>query len=162
MTREQLKLDIAHIKEKLNQTLSKQEEDILEIRAELAKMEAELEKSEKVELEGGSFFFDTIGTINCRKDTHIIPRQFGAERATKELAEIASKNMVARNKLEAWVAQIQGNSEGTYSIYLLLSNNKYSYIENHLNFTGSVRMYKSTAETLCQWLNEGRITLEKE
>jgi len=132
------------------------EQNIKNMEAELAKMKEELARSEKIEIE----YQPHRMVLPSVSTTQEASTQLGFNRATKELAEIASKNMIARNKLEAYAHQIQGNSDGSYGIYIIPSSGKYSYTENQLNFTGSVRMYLSTAQQICEWLNDGRISLE--
>ena len=148
------------MKEQLKQNIEK-------MKAELAKMEAELEKSEKVELEKFNYGINGVGQISDKHYKSEFNANAGMTRATKELAEIASKNMVSRNKLEAYAMQLEPEWRDvfniSYFIYYDLINNMYSVgSHNGVRHIGNVYMSKQTAETICQWLNEGRITLEKE
>lgn len=148
-------------KEQLKQNIERME-------AELAEMKAKLENSEKFKLEKGKYFLNGNGTISTPAGI-INEHNNGATRTTKELAEIASKNMVARNKLEAYVMQLEPewradwNNYSQHKYYIYVFKGVFHYASMILNnLIGTVFMSKQTAETLCQWLNEGRITLEKE
>ena len=139
------------------------EQNIENMKAELAKMEKQLADSDTVELvpqrwkasEDGN----PIGTGVANKRF----TSLGLTRSTKELAGIASKNMVTRNKLEAYAMQIDPAHRVTdnscqYYIspymgrFIVLSNESYRSL-------GTVYMSESTAQQICEWLNDGRITL---
>ena len=145
-------------KQKLQQNIEKME-------AELQQMKLELEKCDKVKLEGGKYYINGYGHVE-KYDATPVDIKNGATRATRELAEIASKNMVARNKLEAYAMQLEPEWRDVIGIpayYIYKNKNIFmvgSFCEHR--HIGCVYMSKQAAETLCEWLNDGRITLEKE
>ena len=135
----------------------KLQQDIEEMKAKLAEMETEL--GDKLELKKGSYLPTLSGDIALDDrwwDDDAV--QCGATRATKELAEIASKNMLARNRLEAWVHQYQKDDVGDYIIYLD-DDNKYDKSPDNMPIIGAVHMKRDTAEWICDKLNNKRITL---
>ena len=112
-----------------------------------------------LELEDDDYCLYISGGVVTKKEylSHFL--KAGCARKTRELAELASKNMTTRNRLEAWVHQMQGNGKGYYHIqhsegyYKLTSSDSFS-----INL-GSVRMEKETAEWITTLLNDGRIIL---
>ena len=133
-------------------------QNIENMKKELAKMEAELAESEKVELKDGGWYIDTFGNIYCIQSIRKAIDN-GGTRATKELAEIASKNMVTRNKLEAYVHQIQGYDGGEYTISSRDGDYEvYSRVEKRYPLC-TVFMERDTAKKIVQYLRDGRITL---
>ena len=111
-----------------------------------------------LELEDDDYCLYISGGVVTKKEylSHFL--KAGCARKTRELAELASKNMTTRNRLEAWVHQIQGNSEGTYFI------SKFNTAHNLGNALGAktigaVYMQHSTAEWLIERLNSGAIVL---
>ena len=75
---------------------------------------------------------------------------------------MASKNMLTRNRLEAWVHQIQGNHNDILKYSIKLVRDRYSpkvSVDDAENIIGAVYMKKETAEWICERLHDGRITL---
>ena len=134
-----------------NKRLLKQAED------NLADVRKYIEEDEKCELTADGYYFNIASTVS--KFTSHSNIKYGGTRATKELAEIASKNMTTRNRLEAWVHQIQGDNRGKY--FINLHNDKYeiAHIAEYYNIQGTVYMTEDTAEWICERLNDGRIVL---
>lgn len=144
-------------KEKLQQQIQTME-------SELAKMKVELEQSEKVKLIGGKGYY--IDEINPCYNFNSAGKSVenGLFRATKELAEIASKNMIQRNKLEAYAMQIDPEwrdvGTGRTTAHFIQKGEEYEVSwDFNVRVLGTVYMSKPTAETLCEWLNDGRIEL---
>ena len=140
----------------------KLQEQIETMREELAKMETELAESEKVELTKGEYQFHAHGGVNT--NVYVWATKVGVTRATKELAEIASKNMVTRNKLEAYVHQIDPDWRdlgiGNKAYRIVKDKNEYFITwDETFRTLGSVYMSQSTAEQICKWLNDGKIKL---
>ena len=138
-------------------------ENIARMEQELADMKKQLEQQDKLELKGGDgweiYATMPINKFRREKSSSVVKR--GAFRATRELAEIADKNMVARNRLEAYVHQIQGDGEGlTYILYNRYMKKYMNGIEYAIHKKiGTVYMQKETAEILCSALNNGKIEL---
>ena len=133
-------------------------ENIAKIEAELVEMKKQLEDNEKYELTANGWHISSRGTIQNFSAAHTVLSK-GCIRGTKELAEIASRNMVTRNILEAWVHQIQGDGDGFYTIY---KNGKGTYIiyEDTYPLLGAVYMKEETAKWICERLNDRRIKLK--
>ena len=152
MDKEQLKQDIKDMKAK-----------ITTMEGVLARMEAELENCGEVELKKGHISLNGNGDIDYSDSSKSYVKN-GATRATKELAEIASQNMVARNKLEAYAMQLDPEYkyiEGEFYSSIYKYKGEYNYDECKDDYIGSPKMSKQTAITLCEWLNDGRISLDK-
>ena len=81
-------------------------------KAQLDKLKEKLLINEKLELKCNNYYINGDGYVSWVNISEKSSR-LGGTRATKELAEIASKNMVTRNKLEAWVHERQGDSTGS-------------------------------------------------
>ena len=130
------------------------ENDIKRIEQVLAYMKKQLVQQNKLELKNTGYYLNTDGSIIEGIHSSAI---HGATRLTKELAKTASRNMVARNRLEAHVHEIQGDGEGKYIIYN--SGNIYSCVYVSQIYLGAVYMEIETAEILCEALNNGEIEL---
>ena len=135
-------------------------QEIETVKAQLDKLEKKLIDNKKLELTYNRSYFrlksnGVIVSDNCMESE----AKAGATRATRKLAEVASNNMVTRNRLEAWVHERQGNREGDS---FLQKDNKGNYVyDNAPYFTiGAVYMLDKTAEWICERLNDGRISLE--
>lgn len=145
----------------------KLQEQIDTMREELAKMESKLAEFEKVELNQGEYLIWSHGDIDRISGVQEFKNDCtnsGATRTTKELAEIASKNMITRNRLEAYAHQIDPEWRDTgigtvvYEIYSIGGYyKKYPHTNNRT--LGAVYMSESTAEQICEWLNDGLISL---
>jgi len=138
----------------------------------IKRLEAELETLKKeheseLELVGGDgYIIFTSSEFNKtdRRDTSNAVQR-GAFRATKELAEIADKNMVVRNKLEAFAMQLdpEWRDEGIPNTAYHMLKGQSSYFTGcvqAVRAVGTVYMSKETAETICEKLNSEEITLE--
>ena len=145
---------------KLEDNIVKMEEQVDKLKCEIASMKAKLKEQDKLKLKGGEgwYIHSVNGSYHAPLAHHRTVSR-GAFRATKELAEQADAMMVKRNRLEAYVHQLQGNSEGEYSIYYIPQNAKYSYVANSLSFIGSVKMLESTAIKLSEALTTGEISI---
>ncbi len=129
----------------------------------LLNMKEELKQSKKLELTANAYKIwgdgSFIENFNTSDYTEV-----GATRATKKLAEIASKNMVIRNKLEAYAMQIDPewrDEIGIRSYYIYINhNNHYDYsYSTHTRSMGTVFMPEEIAIKICGALNNGDITL---
>ena len=120
-------------------------------------------KSEKVELEGGEWWFNVPGRVERYHSTEET-RTNGAERKTEELAIQASKRMVRANRLEALVTQVDPD----YKWWIEKKDNY--YISNYKKIWGvykqdytcnpcTVYMTQKTAKIICAMLNEKRFVL---
>ena len=132
-------------------------QDIQDVIDKMEKLKSELEQSEKCELAEGVYCITTGGNLSTIWGTSNIIN--GATRVTKELAERASKNMVQRNRLEAWVHQIQGDGEGDSFISKFNDDHVLGKTVNGRRTLGAVYMKQETAEWICDRLNDGRVTL---
>lgn len=142
------------------------EQSIKDMKVKLQEMEAEL-KDSKLELVGGEGYVLQGGDKPwARPNAGLAYLQRGAFRATKELAEIADKNMVARNKLEAYAMQIdpewRENFDGeTWNNIIMRSiHGKYDVMQDLNKRLGCVYMSNQTARKLCDALNAGEINLD--
>ena len=137
-----------------------------EIKQEIETAKAHIDKLEKKLLNKGTTELKTCnyktllnGTVSYTNNPEF-QNKYGSNRKSQELAELASKNMVTRNRLEAWVHERQGNDEGKY--YIEYKNSRYNatdigYFGKKI---GTVYMSQETAEWICERLNDGRISLE--
>ena len=128
------------------------QEDVDKAKRCLAEMEAKLTEQDKLELP------DTGHAIH----NHILT-ELGSLRATKELAEIASSRMISANKLEAYASVLEPDYrwvEGGYSTVSMLSPTVYVRTTwNTYDFIGVPKMSKTTAEKICELLNNKEISL---
>ena len=131
--------------------------------AHIDKLEKKLLGSKKLELKYELYCYNLHITANTPEKGIKVEgwRTHGATRATKELAEIATKNMVTRNKLEAWVHERQGDGEGYWRIQISEGYYKAVSWDSMSKIIGAVYMKKETAEWICERLNDGRISLNK-
>lgn len=125
---------------------------------QIDRQDVQLKQHNKLELKGGSGYYisSTFG-VDSTSLAHKETVTRGAFRATKELAKIADKNMVTRNRLEAYVHQIQGDGEGRYTMFH--NGSAYCIGKLGLKYLGTVYMKEKTAEILCKALNAGEIEL---
>ncbi len=128
----------------------------------LLKMKEEFKQSEKLELlhVGRTIYTDGDIGISCTAKQ----RLNGATRATRELAEIASNNMITRNRLEAYCHQLEPewrDNIGQKSYYLYVDESGAYSIGStvYIRQTGTVHMSHKTAEIICKKLNTGEIEL---
>ena len=142
---------------------------LVEVREALKQVQNRVDElfkaDEKLELTEGSYLFTLSGEIKSddRWWTNVTV-QAGATRQTPELAEIASKNMIERNRLEAWVMEREPEwSDDRYDqlSYILLVNEQGYHISSNISsrYLSAIYMSKETAEWICERLNDGRIVL---
>jgi len=150
------------------------QDNIRRIEAELETMKQQLieqEKSKMVELEGGDWYIDTLGVID-NASTTINSRNFGAEFKTKELAEKALVDMRKTNRLRNLAMQIDpdfidefdytkhNNQPYLKSCYIYNNSGEWKTGSNtNSRYYGTIVMSKSTAEKICQLLNDGLFEL---
>ena len=129
------------------------------------KVDELIKADETLELTEGSYLFTLSGEIKSddRWWTNVTV-QAGATRQTPELAEIASKNTIERNRLEAWVMEREPEwRDNRYDqlSYVLLINEQGYHISSNISsrYLGAIYMSKETAEWIVARLNDGRIVL---
>jgi len=129
----------------------------------LTKMREELKQNKKLELTTSAYRIWGDGNITENFNVSNYTSA-GATRATKKLAEIASKNMVTRNRLEAYAMQIDPEWKdviGQISYYIFTDDSqKFDFgSTTYTRQVGCVHMSKETAEIICKALNAGEIEL---
>lgn len=114
---------------------------------------------------GGEWTVDITGLV-FTGDTDRESRDFGTERATRELAKVASEKMRVFNRLLAYVDEACGGYEfsaGRDNAYISFDteDNKYlvSYEASEFKSLGTVYMHLDTAHMLCKKLNSGEVVL---
>ena len=131
--------------------------DIENVQKQIDELKAKLVKQDKLELLSEGEYLSVLNkTLNYR--------QAGAIRATKELAEIASKRMIQANKLEAYASVLEPDyvwveGDRFTSIYYCPKFKEYSTETTDLISIGVPKMSKPTAEKLCELLNNEEINL---
>jgi hypothetical protein len=129
-----------------------------------AKFEAE-NKPETWNPKGGEWTIDITGEVFTGA-TDRESRDFGTERATRELAQAASEKMRVFNRLMAYVDEVSGGWEftvGCDNAYISydIEDNEYlvSYEKSEFKGLGTVYMHIDTAHMLCKKLNSGEVVL---
>jgi len=149
------------MKIKLTKEQRKQMQDAYE-RKELIEFEIFVPEPEKVELEGGEWWMNTVGDLgNCVSDLQ--SRNFGVERSTEEAVKLARDRMIRVNRLSALAHQLNGEREsikGKYTHYIYKYKGDW-VASSILNVYHPERVYmtESCAKEICELLNTGIFSL---
>jgi hypothetical protein len=142
--------------------MNKRQEEIAGLKRRIEALEKE--EVEQWEPEGGKWFVDDCGSVECFKSIDS-SRMFGLERDTKEKAEKASNKMRAFNRLLAYHDEFCPDYEFThenknYYVFFSESNNQYmtDRMVNH-RVIGCVFFPSQVAIELCHKLNSGEVVL---
>ena len=149
---------------KKEKTMTNEEikQEIETAKAQLDKLEEKLLRRKKLELNKACYYkFGHYGEVlSTEQFINYNTIKLGFGRETKELAEVASKNMITRNRLEAWIHERQGDGEGYWRIQISEGYYKAVSWDSMSKILGAVYMSQETAEWICESLNDGRISLE--
>lgn len=113
---------------------------------------------------GGEWTVDITGLV-FTGDTDRESRDFGTERATRELAKVASEKMRVFNRLLAYVDEACGGyifTAGCENAYVVFDFQEGVYTHNYHAFNktlGTVYMPRTIASELCKKLNSGEVVL---
>lgn len=147
--------------------MTKLEQNIERIEAELAQMKQELEDSKKFKWEypiGKTFF---VGSTEISSDCISTDNTWvnnGRYRMLEANAKYALERNRLANRLEALAEQIEPDyvvpdiGEYTYFIYLYKNEYRNTFVKNN-RYIGQVYMSKDTAYKVCELLNSGEVVL---
>jgi hypothetical protein len=137
------------------------------LQAEMDKLQSIIDQPEQWEPEGGEWYIRNDASIGNSSSTDNC-RNFGLERSTKELAERATKEMRAFNRILAyvhehapdWVADWSDANQKKCNVYFNHTSKDYWHVDYNV-FSNSVQPYmpENVARQLCEDLNSGRVVL---
>ncbi len=146
-----------------------------QLQQEIAELQKQLEEKQKAlsampdkwEPKGGEYWINAHGLV--RHDvTSRVTRNYGAEYATREQAEKASKAMRAHNRLLAYVAEFAPDWEERWfdiehiKCFVFFDNNQqeWCYARGFSDaYACTVYMPREVAIELCRKLNSGEVEL---
>jgi hypothetical protein len=142
--------------------MNERQEEIADLKRRIEALEKE--EVETWEPEGGEWFSNSYGKVECFKSIDS-SRLFGLERTTKEQTEKARDKMRVYNRLLAYHDEFCPDYEFTnekknYYVFFSESNNQYmtDRMVNH-RIIGCVFFPSQVAIELCYKLNSGEVVL---
>ena len=157
-------------KEALQANIDRMKAKQLEINAEIADMEAKLKESDNVVLEYDyKCFIILSNSITVGNNSSASIFKHARYRDTKEQAEETLLRELQSNRIEAlarkldpdWVADWSNNSQTKCYIYFDTCLKKYCISTNWtFNYIGIAYMSEQSAETICEYLNTGKYSLD--